>query len=114
MQIGNDAVLHVPLWWGLSALFGGLSTIVGMTWWVFVTFYRKSEAAELERSLKTGIEDSSKRSDKRHDELGRRVEHVADTLGKRMDRMGDTVSRMSEDTAYIRGVLTHPPKVKNL
>jgi hypothetical protein len=88
LDIGTDATVSVPLW----TLFGGLSTVIGMTWWIFTTFYRKTDARELESSLRADI--------------GRVASDNEDRAGKlseRIDRMDGKIDGVAIDVSYLRG-----------
>lgn len=72
----DATTLVVPLWVAITS-FGGLITgLAVLVGWIFATFERKEDAKE------------------RHDVLDKRVSIVE-----------ETISRMSENVAYIRGIL---------
>lgn len=89
-MIDSSTSFVVPLWPLIASLASGLCFVIGMVWWVFVTFYRKSEAAELERRIDGKV-------------LG--VAGEVEKVRVKIDDLARDSAETRANTAYIRGRL---------
>lgn len=90
MELGKDAVLTLPLWGTLTLVGGVLASFATFIWWTFVTFYRKTEALELER---------------RFDDKIKEVKTDVKEVDNSVHELTASQARIASDVSYIRGRL---------
>lgn len=80
-MLSGDTTIQMPLGVVMSLGGTGLLTVAGGVYWVLNTFYRKSEAIELEKRIEAKFNDMAKT-----------VVHVEQTC-----------NQVAKDTSFIRG-----------
>lgn len=74
------------------AIIAEIFVLFGFVWWVFITFYRRDEAAKLEREIRQEIHSL-------RDEAANR----SNKIEIRMDRLESSIREIAVNTSYIKG-----------